>query len=30
LGLGMVLLALILMLNAAAFWVKEAAQRRFG
>lgn len=30
LGLGIVLLALILMLNAAAFWVKEAAQRRFG
>jgi tungstate transport system permease protein len=30
LGLGIVLLALILMLNAAAFWVKDAAQRRFG
>jgi len=30
LGLGIVLLALILILNAAAFWVKEAAQRRFG
>jgi len=30
LGLGIVLLALILMLNAAAFWIKEAAQRRFG
>ncbi len=30
LGLGIILLALILMLNAAAFWVKEAAQRRFG
>jgi len=29
-GLGIVLLALILILNAAAFWVKEAAQRRFG
>ncbi len=30
LGLGIILLALILLLNAAAFWVKEAAQRRFG
>jgi len=30
LGLGIILLALVLALNAAAYWVKEAAQRRFG
>lgn len=30
LGLGVILLSLVLALNAAAYWVKEAAQRRFG
>ena len=30
LGLGIILLTLVLALNAAAFWVKEAAQRRYG
>jgi tungstate transport system permease protein len=30
LGLGIVLLSLVLALNAAAYWVKEAAQRRHG
>ena len=30
LGLGMVLIAVVLLLNAAAFLVKEAAQRRYG
>jgi len=30
LGLGIVLIAIVLVLNAAAFLVKEAAQRRFG
>jgi len=30
LGLGVILLSLVLALNAAAFWVKEAAQRRYG
>ena len=30
LGLGVILLALVLALNAAAYWVKEAAQRRYG
>jgi len=30
LGLGIVLITLILALNASAYWVKEAAQRRFG
>jgi tungstate transport system permease protein len=30
LGLGIILLALVLALNAAAYWVKEAAQRRLG
>jgi tungstate transport system permease protein len=30
LGLGIVLLSLVLALNAAAYWVKEAAQRRYG
>jgi tungstate transport system permease protein len=30
LGLGIILLALVLALNAAAYWVKEAAQRRYG
>jgi tungstate transport system permease protein len=30
LGLGIILLALVLALNATAYWVKEAAQRRYG
>ena len=30
LGLGVILLSLVLALNAAAYWVKEAAQRRHG
>jgi tungstate transport system permease protein len=30
LGLGTILLTLVLVLNAAAYWVKEAAQRRYG
>jgi tungstate transport system permease protein len=30
LGLGIILLSLVLVLNAAAYWVKEAAQRRYG
>ncbi len=30
LGLGVILLSLVLVLNAAAYWVKEAAQRRYG
>ena len=30
LSLGIVLILLVLLLNAAAFWVKEAAQRRYG
>jgi tungstate transport system permease protein len=30
LGLGIVLLSLVLALNAGAYWVKEAAQRRYG
>jgi len=30
LGLGMVLIAIVLAINAAAHWVKEAAQRRYG
>jgi tungstate transport system permease protein len=30
LGLGMILLSLVLMLNATAYWIKEAAQRRYG
>jgi len=30
LGLGIILLSLVLALNAAAYWVKEAAQRRYG
>jgi tungstate transport system permease protein len=30
LGLGAILLALVFALNAAAYWVKEAAQRRYG
>jgi len=30
LGLGIILLSLVLGLNAAAYWVKEAAQRRYG
>jgi len=30
LGLGVILLSLVLVLNAAAYWVKETAQRRYG
>src|SRR5512134_3864620 len=30
LGLGLILIALVVALNAAAYWVKEAAQRRYG
>jgi tungstate transport system permease protein len=30
LGLGIILLSLVLALNAAAYWIKEAAQRRYG
>jgi tungstate transport system permease protein len=30
LGLGIILITLVLALNAAAYWVKEAAQRRYG
>jgi tungstate transport system permease protein len=30
LGLGIILLSLVLALNAAAYWVKEGAQRRYG
>ena len=30
LGLGVILLTLVLLLNAAAYWVKETAQRRYG
>lgn len=30
LGLGIILIALVLALNAGAYWVKEAAQRRYG
>jgi tungstate transport system permease protein len=30
LGLGIILLSLVLALNAAAYWVKEEAQRRYG
>ena len=30
LGLGAILLSLVLVLNAAAYWIKEAAQRRYG
>ncbi len=30
LGLGVILVSLVLALNAAAYWVKEAAQRRYG
>ncbi len=30
LSLGIVLISLVIVLNAAAYWVKEAAQRRFG
>lgn len=30
LGLGIILLSLVLALNAAAYWVKDAAQRRYG
>jgi len=30
LGLGVILLSLVLALNASAYWVKEAAQRRYG
>lgn len=30
LGLGIILLALVLALNATAYWIKDAAQRRYG
>jgi len=30
LSLGIVLIALVILINAAAYWVKDAAQRRFG
>ena len=30
LALGVILLSLVLALNATAYWVKEAAQRRYG
>ena len=30
LGLGIILIALVLLLNAGAYWIKEAAQRRYG
>jgi tungstate transport system permease protein len=30
LGLGVILMSLVLALNAAAYWVKESAQRRYG
>jgi tungstate transport system permease protein len=30
LGLGIILISLVLALNAAAYWVKESAQRRYG
>ena len=30
LGLGIILISLVLTLNAGAFWIKEAAQRRYG
>jgi tungstate transport system permease protein len=30
LGLGVILISLVVALNAAAYWVKEAAQRRYG
>ena len=30
LGLGVILLALVLALNASAYWIREAAQRRYG
>ena len=30
LGLGVILLSLVLALNATAYWIKEAAQRRYG
>jgi len=30
LGLGVILVTLVLVLNAMAYWVKEAAQRRYG
>lgn len=30
LGLGIILIALVLVLNAGAYWIKEAAQRRYG
>ncbi|HVL55154.1 MAG TPA: ABC transporter permease, partial [Burkholderiaceae bacterium] len=30
LGLGIVLIAIVLSLNAIAYWIKEAAQRRYG
>ena len=30
LGLGIILVGLVVLLNAAAYWIKEAAQRRYG
>jgi tungstate transport system permease protein len=30
LSLGIVLIALVVVINAAAYWVKDVAQRRFG
>jgi tungstate transport system permease protein len=30
LGLGIILITLVLALNAAAHWIKESAQRRYG
>jgi tungstate transport system permease protein len=30
LGLGIILITLVLTLNAAAYWIKEAAQQRYG
>ncbi|MND03282.1 hypothetical protein D3C83_230300 [compost metagenome] len=30
LGLGIILITLVLILNAAAYWIKDAAQRRYG
>ena len=30
LGLGMILISLVLVLNAGAYWIREAAQRRYG
>jgi hypothetical protein len=30
LSLGIVLVMLVILINAAAYWVKDAAQRRYG